>query len=1215
MKPPGAVGTLLRALGRRDGTDTPRQPPAPHSFREKVFRRGGVRCLRGAPRPPGPRLQSVQDHQPQEMRGEGDIAVPSSAPPRAEEEHGPRATQRAPGETPGPVPCVSPPTSSPGAGDGATLRLRPDLRDRAHHLPPLPAGAGGDPVPRAPARGGPDAELPPPRALRALQPVGEAPGHHPPQPQGAGFWVAGPARPPLDKLCSICKAMEGWLRAHPQHVAVLHCKGSKGKTGVIVAAYMHYSKVSASADQALGTLSMRKFCEEKVAAALQPSQRRYIAHFGALLSGRLRTNSTPLFLHLVLLPALGAFQRGAGQWRCRGPPGPPGAGTPGPGPLNTDPPPPGFQPFLKIYQSMQLVSHLGGLHLRARPPEPLRHPGAGPAAQGGRDGEVLPPAAGGGARGRFSGAVSHLHRARLPPPLPQGGAGRGLQRRALPLRGQRRVHLLLRPREDQRLGHPAESPRGHHRLQPGGPRRALGLLRGLQPAPRGQSGGAPPHAGAAGREPLRPGAEEAGAQPLDPRGGTDPPRLPPTPKTAATAGLSPPPATTRPPPPPPPSARNWSGCWGASGCGGPPGSGRPPSWRMSTPTRRPTAPRHPTGPPHATGPPIPREHSALQHPPSHGTPTPYGTPTSHGTPPSHGTPHPTAPQHPTAPRHPTAPPPPLVPPDQPGPPLLLPPPPPGPPSPEGPRYGAEGEPGAASRGGRGACEVPRGGRNGGAALTLRGVPPCGYRRPAGATCCWRDSPPFVPARTARAGGRGGPLPAPPLFGVRFERGGEHWGGPLALRPPAKPSRLPLAPIVAAPGWAWDGAPPLAPQPRGTTMAKWATSPRAGGPRGLQHPRAAGPPGALRAEEPGRGGPLAWHPRRPHPAPAPRDLGAGGPPRRNPLCPRSGTHQHRGSPRSEHPPPNTSPSLPSAAWGHPWVPGPPRGGGTRRRRHLRAGHVQVLVQTRPLAGPSRRPAEGEGARVLPRPPQQLLPGRLRAGAEGGHAAPHCLPPPRGTPRSSWSDISSSRRDPGASRSRGARTSPTLGACRRWCCSTPSPPSPCPAPSASPAKTPWRRVWRCPRPQHEHGRRPAAPGELLPPSLQRPVPELGGDRVADGAAGGGQGHGHRPGGPPSPPCTVHFKVSAQGITLTDSQRKLFFRRHYPVSSVTYCSTDPQDRRWVNPDGTTSKIFGFVAKKAGGPGGATPATSSPSWTLSNRPPPSSPSSPRSCWAPTAS
>ncbi|XP_025024001.1 tensin-2, partial [Python bivittatus] len=63
-------------------------------------------------------------------------------------------------------------------------------------------------------------------------------------------------------------------------------------------------------------------------------------------------------------------------------------------------------------------------------------------------------------------------------------------------------------------------------------------------------------------------------------------------------------------------------------------------------------------------------------------------------------------------------------------------------------------------------------------------------------------------------------------------------------------------------------------------------------------------------------------------------------------------------------------------------------------------------------------------------------------------------------------------------------------------------------------------------------------------------------------------------------VHFKVSAQGITLTDNQRKLFFRRHYPVNSVTFCSTDPQDRRWANTDGTTAKIFGFVAKKQGNP-----------------------------------
>ncbi|XP_061112940.1 tensin-2-like isoform X2 [Conger conger] len=132
--------------------------------------------------------------------------------------------------------------------------------------------------------------------------------------------------PPLDKICAMCKAMETWLNSDPQHVVVLHCKGNKGKTGVIIAAYMHYSKISAGADQALSTLAMRKFCEDKVSSALQPSQNRYIYYFGGLLSGAIKMNSSPLFLHQVLIPTLPKFQSDGG-----------------------------YYPFLKIYQSMQLV--------------------------------------------------------------------------------------------------------------------------------------------------------------------------------------------------------------------------------------------------------------------------------------------------------------------------------------------------------------------------------------------------------------------------------------------------------------------------------------------------------------------------------------------------------------------------------------------------------------------------------------------------------------------------------------------------------------------------------------------------------------------------------------------------------------------------------------------------------------------------------------------
>lgn len=33
--------------------------------------------------------------------------------------------------------------------------------------------------------------------------------------------------PPLDKICTICKAMEGWLNADPLHVVVIHCRVSR----------------------------------------------------------------------------------------------------------------------------------------------------------------------------------------------------------------------------------------------------------------------------------------------------------------------------------------------------------------------------------------------------------------------------------------------------------------------------------------------------------------------------------------------------------------------------------------------------------------------------------------------------------------------------------------------------------------------------------------------------------------------------------------------------------------------------------------------------------------------------------------------------------------------------------------------------------------------------------------------------------------------------
>uniref|UniRef100_A0A8D0BXD6 Tensin 3 n=1 Tax=Salvator merianae TaxID=96440 RepID=A0A8D0BXD6_SALMN len=132
--------------------------------------------------------------------------------------------------------------------------------------------------------------------------------------------------PPLNKLCTICKAMETWLNSDSQHVVVIHCRGGKGRIGVVISSYMHFTNVSASANQALDRFAMKKFFDDKVSVLMQPSQKRYVQFLSGLLSGSVKMNTTPLFLHYVVLHGIPDFDVVGG---CRS--------------------------FLKLYQAMQPV--------------------------------------------------------------------------------------------------------------------------------------------------------------------------------------------------------------------------------------------------------------------------------------------------------------------------------------------------------------------------------------------------------------------------------------------------------------------------------------------------------------------------------------------------------------------------------------------------------------------------------------------------------------------------------------------------------------------------------------------------------------------------------------------------------------------------------------------------------------------------------------------
>ncbi|KAM7418415.1 hypothetical protein PAMA_015846 [Pampus argenteus] len=61
----------------------------------------------------------------------------------------------------------------------------------------------------------------------------------------------------------------------------------------------------------------------------------------------------------------------------------------------------------------------------------------------------------------------------------------------------------------------------------------------------------------------------------------------------------------------------------------------------------------------------------------------------------------------------------------------------------------------------------------------------------------------------------------------------------------------------------------------------------------------------------------------------------------------------------------------------------------------------------------------------------------------------------------------------------------------------------------------------------------------------------------------------------PTVVNLKVSLKGVTLTDINRKLFFRRHYPAHLLSYGGEDPDSRVWVRGSSFDARLFGFVAK----------------------------------------